>query len=477
MKAVIFGSTDIGIDVASKLVADGVDVTIVDSNSDRLKVLSQRLDCSTVEGLATDIPLMKENNLDEADIFISITDDDEINLISCIFMHQAFNTPQKIATVKSVDYLSGFTKGSLIEGIDKIINTETETGAYIANIIQEGGCSALINLIDGKIQLRDIFINYQSFFNGRTVKRIRQLIDEDFVIAGVLDSHENLIIPGGEYVIESGSHVYVAGTDKSLRQLYKKLGISRRKLRNIAIIGAGNVGVTTAKILIERGLHVSLVDIDSERCKVVDRMLPKALVINGDGSDQSVLEEIGVHKADAIICATSNEEFNILVAHYAKSLGVKRSISRVSKQNYTNIASEMGIDALINPSSALVTSITQIVRQSRNVKDVYSVFDTRAEVLSVVVHSNFKLLNEPLHKFRYKNVILLCIKRKDNAWVPDGSYVFQEGDEVYLFANKTNIETILHAFDGSAPALDSFEVDDDTSKPSNTKTTANPLLD
>ncbi len=457
MKAVIFGSTDIGIDVANKLVGDGVDVTIVDSNADRLKVISQRLDCSTVEGLATDIDLMKENNLDESDIFISITDDDEMNIISCIFMHQAFNIPQKIATVKSVAYLSGSVNANIIEGIDRIINTETETGTYIANIIQEGGCSALINLVGGKVQLRDIFINYQSFFNGRTVKRIRQLMDEDFVIAGVLDNHESLIIPNGEYVIESGSHVYVAGTDKALRQLYKKLGISRRKLRNIVIIGAGNVGVTTAKILIDRGLHISLIDTDLDVCKRVNRQLPKALVIHGDGSDQSVLEEIGIHKADAIICVTDNEEFNILVAHYAKTLGVKRSISRVSKQNYANIASEMGIDALINPSSALVTSITQIVRQSRSVKDVYSVFDTRAEVVAVTVHSNYRLLNEPLYRFRHKNVIVLCVKRGDNVWVPDGSYVFQEGDEVYLFVNKTNISTVLHDFDGSVPSLDDLD--------------------
>ena len=370
MNIVIVGAGEVGTHIASQLVAEQKDVVIIEKDPECAARASNMLDCLVVTGEGSNVDVLRQAGAENADIFIAATSVDEVNMISCFVAGSAFNTPIKIARVRNVDYMrGGLLKNSSI-GIDYLVNPEIEAAFDIVQTVVHGASSGIFAFQGTNAQLRDFLVKDDSIFNGVLVKDIRSIIDQNFIIAGVL-RNEMLHIPKGDFQILTGDHIYIVALGKSFNKILTRAGMTVDKLKRIVLVGGGLIGKHIAGMLIEDGKDVRIIEKDYERCKELSALYPEATVINGNISDQDVFEEENIAYTDAIITTTQSEELNILAGVYAKSKGVKRAVALIDKLNYTTLATNLGIDSCISAKLSSVDAILKFIRKG-NIKNVYT---------------------------------------------------------------------------------------------------------
>ena len=383
-------------------------------------------------GEGSNVDVLKQAGASKADIFIAATSIDEVNMISCFVAGSTFDTPVKIARVRNVDYMrKGLLKNAAI-GIDYLVNPEIEAAFDIVQTVLHGATSGIFAFQGTNAQLRDFLVKEDSVFNGVLVKDIRSIIDQKFIIAGVL-RQEQLYIPHGDFQILTGDHIYIAALGKSFNKILARAGMTVDKLKRIVLVGGGLIGKHVAGMLIEDGKDVRIIEKDYERCKELSSLFPEATVINGNISDRDVFEEENIAYTDAIITTTQSEELNILAGVYAKGKGVKRAVALIDKLNYISLASNLGIDSCISAKMSSVDAILKFIRKG-NIKNVYTIFEGQAEAIEFIVTKNKKIIGKKLMELKLpEGCLIITIKRNRKTIIPDGSFVIDEGDSIIAF--------------------------------------------
>lgn len=432
MNIVIVGAGEVGTHIASQLVSEQKDVVIIEKDPECAARASNMLDCLVITGEGSNVEVLEQAGADKADIFIAATSIDEVNMISCFVAGSTFNTPVKIARVRNVDYMrTGLLKNAAI-GIDYLVNPEIEAAFDIVQTVLHGASSGIFAFQGTNAQLRDFLVKEESVFNGVLVKDIRSIIDQNFIIAGVL-REEQLYIPRGDFKILTGDHIYIAALGKSFNKILTRAGMSVDKLKRIVLVGGGLIGKHVAGMLIEDGKDVRIIEKEYERCKELSALFPEATVINGNISDRDVFEEENIAYTDAIITTTQSEELNILAGVYAKSKGVKRAVALIDKLNYITLATNLGIDSCISAKMSSVDAILKFIRKG-NIKNVYTVFEGQAEAIEFIVTHNKEIIGKRLMDLKLpEGCLIITVQRNRKTIIPDGSFVIEEGDSIIAF--------------------------------------------
>lgn len=446
MNIVIVGAGEVGTHIASQLVAEQKDVVIIEKDPECAARASNMLDCLVVTGEGSNVDVLRQAGAENADIFIAATSVDEVNMISCFVAGSAFNTPIKIARVRNVDYMrGGLLKNSSI-GIDYLVNPEIEAAFDIVQTVAHGASSGIFAFQGTNAQLRDFLVKDDSIFNGVLVKDIRSIIDQNFIIAGVL-RNEMLHIPKGDFQILTGDHIYIVALGKSFNKILTRAGMTVDKLKRIVLVGGGLIGKHIAGMLIEDGKDVRIIEKDYERCKELSALYPDATVINGNISDQDVFEEENIAYTDAIITTTQSEELNILAGVYAKSKGVKRAVAVIDKLNYTTLATNLGIDSCISAKLSSVDAILKFIRKG-NIKNVYTIFEGQAEAIEFIVSSsNQNIIGKKIMDLKLpEGCLIITVQRHRKTIIPTGSFVIEEGDSLITFVAHDEISRLEELF-------------------------------
>ncbi|MGA1846471.1 Trk system potassium transporter TrkA [Deferribacter abyssi] len=438
---IIVGAGDVGYNLASHLISEKKNVVLIDKNAEKVKYTSTRLDCIIIRGAGNSIDVLQDAGIENCDIFISATDSDEVNIISCFIVANEFNVPLKIARVRNLDYsVKNFFSRSG-SGIDFLVNPEIEASKNIVNSIVHGAVSDVFTFEGTTIQLRDVYVDDDSDLIGMSLIELRKKYKFNFIVAGIL-REEDILIPYGETKIKKGDNLYIVGDDRNLELFFKKLGIKRKRIKDIVIVGGGRIGELVAKDLLELGKNIMILDRDYDRCKELSEKYENLIVINADITDKNVYEEENIGNYDLLISATGSEELNILTSIYAKKIGVKRSIAIVNKSNYLSLASGMGIDATISTKISSVNAILKFIRKGR-VKSIYSIFDGKAEAMEVTVRNESLLSNKLLKDIELpKGALIVAVNRGDRNFIPDGNSKILAGDNVIIFALKNVVDKI-----------------------------------
>ena len=446
MNIVIVGAGEVGTHIASQLVAEQKDVVIIEKDPECAARASNMLDCLVVTGEGSNVDVLRQAGAENADIFIAATSVDEVNMISCFVAGSTFNTPIKIARVRKVDYMrGGLLKNSSI-GIDYLVNPEIEAAFDIVQTVVHGASSGIFAFQGTNAQLRDFLVKDDSIFNGVLVKDIRSIIDQNFIIAGVL-RNEMLHIPKGDFQILTGDHIYIVALGKSFNKILTRAGMTVDKLKRIVLVGGGLIGKHIAGMLIEDGKDVRIIEKDYERCKELSALYPDATVINGNISDQDVFEEENIAYTDAIITTTQSEELNILAGVYAKSKGVKRAVALIDKLNYTTLATNLGIDSCISAKLSSVDAILKFIRKG-NIKNVYTIFEGQAEAIEFIVgSSNQNIVGKKIMDLKLPaGCLIITVQRHRKTIIPTGSFVIEEGDSLITFVAHDEISRLEELF-------------------------------
>ncbi len=387
MKIIILGAGQVGSSVASNLCSEANDITIVDRNPVFLQQLQDRFDLRTVVGHASHPQVLGRAGAQDADMIIAVTNSDETNMIACQVAYTLFHTPTKIARVREIQYQIHqelFAQEAL--PVDVLINPEQEVTDHIKRLIEFPGALQVLDFADGKVQL----VAARAFYGGPLVgHRLRELPDQlpgiETRVTAIFRRHE-VIIPGGDTVIEAGDDVFFIAAPKHIRSVMSEFRKLDGPNRRVVIAGGGNIGKRLAMAL-EKSCNIKIIENDPARAKAIAEDLRHAYVLLGDAADEDLLREENIENTDVFCALTNADEANIISSMLAKRLGAKTVMALINRAAYVDLVQRDIIDIAISPQQATIGSLLAHVRRGDVVK-VHSLRRGAAEAIEAIAHGD-----------------------------------------------------------------------------------------
>ena len=459
---VVAGAGTTGFQVAKHLVADHKDVVVIEKNPEIAKYAVNHLDCLVINDSGNNLKALREAGIEKADFFISVTDSDEFNIVACGLVSSEFRVPCKIARVRNPDYAKSNLSDRSFLNVDYFVNPEVEAANAIVKSVEQGATSDVMQLENTNLQMRNLLVTDDSYFANKTIADIKQGLPHEFLVAGITRD-DDFFVPTGRSSVAIGDEVFLVATEESLDQVFEDAGRPRVQLKKIIIVGGGRVGSYVANELTSRNggrrgarrllsylgvrqKHLKIIDTSYENCKALAERFPDATVINSDISEEGFFEEETMMGYDLIITTTDNPELNILVAVYAKTFGIKRSIAVVNKYNYLAMASRLGADVIISPKNSVVNTILKFIRRGR-VKSVRSVLGGMAEVIESTLDGSRGFVGKQIRDLRMpESSLVVSVTRSGEHIVPQGEFLLNDGDKLTVLARTESIARVEEMF-------------------------------
>lgn len=442
MKIVILGAGQVGSSVAEGLVSEQNDITVVDTDAQRLHELQARLDLRTVVGNAAHPSVQAQAGIDEADLLIAVTQSDETNLVACKLAHALFNVPTRIARIRATDFLDNERIfGPEIFAVDLVICPEQILTDYIVKLVQFPEALQVLEFAHGRVSL----VAVRSFQGGPLVGHPlrdlkKHLPTVDARVAAIFRG-DRPIVPEGDTVIEAGDEVFCMSSTNEIRQVMRELRRMDKPVKRVMIAGGGNIGLRLAKAL-ETDYLVKIIEFNKRRCEILSSALNKALVLQGDVTDESLLESENIGEMDVFIAVTNDDENNIMSCLLAKRFGARRVISLINRRSYVDLLQAGQIDIAISPAQTTIGSLLAHVRRG-DVAQVHSLRRGAAEALEAVVHgdaSSCKLVGRRIEEIDLpKGTTIAALVRGEQVIMAHHDTVIQTDDHVIVFVTNKKL--------------------------------------
>ena len=443
MKIIIFGATDVGCLLATEFFEDH-DITIIDKEENRTDEFD-KLDISFIQGNASDIDVLKCADIKNADIFIACTAMDEANIVACLAAKR-YGKIRTICFVSKEEYKNTLTYQKTDDYftdvfIDYIIWPEELLTQEIFRIVTVAHALDVENFADGKARLLEYKVKDNLSIAGKKIKDVG--FTNDTIIVGITRDSQ-LFIPNGETEILANDKLIFMGTSHSLDILAGTFFHEKEQVKNVAIIGGGNVGLMLAQSLETLKIKTKIIEKNLDRCNCLAENLHNTLVINGDGTDLKLLDEEDIGSSDVIISVTNNDEKNLLCSLLAKQLGAKRVIARVSKVLNIPLFEKVGIDIAISPKNSAINEVRNDL-QENDVDILATVEQGQGEVLEIGVLPEFKG-QKIMDLHMPKHAIIGTIDRNNSVIIPNGTTELQTGDILIIFTKAEDALEIKQFF-------------------------------
>ncbi len=443
MKVVIVGAGEVGYHIALFLSLEKIDVVVIDSNRDNLKRVSNDLDVATIEGHGGSPAVLKEAGLDGADILLAVTNSDETNMIACLIGKALFKVKRKIARIRDAEYLNNavlLNKYNL--DIDPAISPELESARAIIRLVGVPLASVVEDFEDGIVKVVGYKIPSGSYLVGDSLKDLNKKTGFRFLI-GIILRDNTIIIPSGKDRLKDGDIIYFPVLKGKIEETMSFIIGSRVKpARNVMIVGGGRVGFHVALMLEVQGINVKIIEKDADRCKFLSKTLKNAVILHGDGTDRTLLEEENMEDMEVFAALSQNEELNIMASVLAKRGGVRRVITLVNRTDYISLANSLGIESVLSPRLITASSILRYVRMGE-ILSLTAIAEDRAEILEAGVKDGAILGGLKLKDTRLpKGALIGAIIRGDNVIIPSGEDIIHEGDRIIVFALRQAISEV-----------------------------------
>lgn len=447
MRIIIIGAGEVGYHIAQRLAVENKEVLVIDRSADALRKLAESSDVQTIQGSGSSPEVLEQAGIADADILLAVTDSDEINLICCFFANMLSRKVTKLARIRSSMYtnykhlLTG--EGA---GITKIINPDEEVVNSVLRLMSVPGAVEINEFAHGKIRLIGINLPDDSPVVGMRLMQLREVMGDDLrvVIASLVRDGE-LIIPRGLDRIKKGDVVYFACDILDQDDVLERLGVASDPVREVMIMGGGNIGYKLAKALDNKFFHTRVLENRQKRCEFLSERLDRPIVLMGDSTDQEILREENVQDMDMVIAVTGDEETNILSCLLAKSLGAKRTVTRVNNFGYMPLIEPIGIDYVVCPRLAAINSLLHYIRRGKVISTV-SIKGEQAEVLEAIAQKDSPIVGKAIMDLDLpRGCLVLCFQRGDAVVIPRGDTVIEPQDRLLIISTRPNIPKVEKA--------------------------------
>lgn len=445
MNIIIVGSGKVGYTLAKHLNEEGHEITVIDSDEEKIRDISSELDIYCVLGNGTSYRTQKEAGVEKADLLISVANQDEVNLLSCLIAKKAGGC-QTIARVRNPEYFEeiGYIRDEL--GLSMSINPEWEAACEMARLIQYPAALAVENF-RGRVSLVHLVIPQSSVLDGMSVADFAMKISKNILVC-IVKRGKEIIIPRGDFVMQASDEISVSLPIREATPFFKKIGVPANPIKRVMVAGGGMITFYLAKQLQDTGVEVQIIEENKRRCEELSEMLPKALIIQGETIDRELLLEEGIQSIDAFAALTAIDEENIMLSLYAKRVSQAKTMTKIDKIEFPEVVDDLGIDSLIVPKMITAASIIRYVRAMQNsvgsnVQTLYRLMDGRVEALEFIVSKTAKVIGRPLKDLEIKKNLLVCsIRRGHRVITPSGEDVLQSGDSVIVVTTDLGLDDL-----------------------------------
>lgn len=446
MKVIIAGAGKSGYSVAKTLAAEGHDVTVIDKESSVINSISNALDVICVEGSITNPETLIEAGAEDADLIVAAARSDEVNMV-CGIASRKLGTKHVIARIRDSEHLSQteFLRETL--GLSVIVNPEYECAKEISRILRFPGAVRVDAFSKGSVEIMEHRVVPGGKLDGVMLKDLSSLFGAT-VLVSVVERDGEAIIPNGHFTLKAGDRLSITGASRQLRRFFTALGLYKKPVRSVMIMGGGRISESLAKLLIESGIAVTIMEVDKARCDELCDLVPNARIIRGDATSSDVLLEEGLAGYDAFVALTGDDGDNIITSMYAKSCGVNKVVVKVNREYYGDIMTNAGLDSIVTPKALIAQQIARYVRAMDNsagssMETLYRLAEGKAEALEFIVGKNEKYIGIPLKTLHLKqNVLLSALVHGSRTIIPDGDSVLEPGDHAVVVSKAGMIKQL-----------------------------------
>jgi len=425
MNILILGAGQVGSTTAAQLAKEeNNDVTVVDTNHEKLDKLASKSDLRVVEGNAAYPDTLKTAGADSADILIAVTSSDEVNMVACQVASSLFNTQTKIARIRAAAYTDKpemFSENDI--PVDFAISPEDLITDYIIEVIQHPGAFQVLDFADGRIRMVGVKTKQHGFLVDNPIRYLHDHLGNEKVRIAAIYREGLMVAPEGDTIIRKGDEVYFIAAPENIDHMITEFSQDQEQARNIVIAGGGKIGLKLASRL-EDTNYVKLIEKSTARAKTLAEILDSTIVLKGDSSDDALLREENIDNNDVFVATTNSEEANILSAMVAKKMGSKKVMALINKDSFSGLMETDSIDITISAEQITVSSLLSHIRKGDVVK-VHSLKRGGAEALEAIAHDH-----------ENSRVVGKTVGEID---LPEGAFI------TAIVSNKGEIKTVHHS--------------------------------
>jgi trk system potassium uptake protein TrkA len=449
MKIIILGAGEVGGNLAQNLTKEASDITVVDSDSDRLRELQDRIDIRTVRGMGSHPDVLRQAGAEDADMLIAVTNSDEVNMVACQVAYSVFHTPTKIARIRSTTYFDYGIFRNEATPVDFLVNPEQIVTQDICRLIDNPGALQVMDFADGQVQLVGIKAYYGGPLVDQELRYLRQHMPTVDTRVAAIFRKNRPIIPQGDTIIEADDEVFFIAAAEDIQAVMSEMRRTERPNRRLIIAGGGHIGLGLARAL-EGRYGVRIIERNRQRCYELSESLDRTIVLAGDASDRDLLLEENIEETDVFCAVTNDDEANIMSSMLAKSLGARKVITLINNPAYVDLIEGSNIDIAVSPQQATLGSILTHIRRGDVVR-VHSLRRGAAEAIEAIAHGDrrsSKVVGRRLEEIELPaGTTIGAIVRRDDVIIAHDDVVVEPDDHLILFlVDKSRIAEVEKLF-------------------------------
>ncbi len=437
MRIVIAGCGKPGTMLARTLVAEYHDITVIDLDDEALQRVEE-LDTLPVQGNAVSINTLEEAGVKHADILIATMRGDESNMLCCI-AGKKLGAKYTIARIRDPEYNESLSLLQTELGIALSINPERASAQEISRLLRFPFANNIESFAKGRVEMVEFRASARDAVTGCRLRDLTsRLPGLPRVLYAAVERDNNVSIPTGEFTIEENDRVFVAADPVTITQFFRYIGRDTHQVRDVMILGGGRISYYLARLIAPAGMRVTIIELQPEQARKLSEDLPHVNVLQGDGTNQEVLEQEGIANMDAFIALSDRDEENLMTGLYASTQGVPKVIVKNNRVNYSEVIRRMGLDTIISPRQITAQYILRYVRariggHGTKVEKLYRLIDGKAEALEFIAREGEKYIGVPLKDLKMReNTLVAVIARRGKVIVPFGNDHIESGDSVII---------------------------------------------
>lgn len=449
MDIIITGLGTVGKTITEELAKEGHSIVVIDTSEKKVENAVNMYDVKGIVGNCADKSILKEAGGENADLLIATTSNDELNLLSCIIAKK-LGVTKTLARASKPEYLKLFDKDENI-GIDYLINPQHETALEISRMLRFPSAIKVNQFSEGKVELVEFLVQSGSPLIGQALRNLTQIYKTKVLICAAQRDNRS-IIPSGNFIVKEGDHLFLTATTTDIKLFFKELGWNKQS-KDVIIVGGSTTAFYLCKELVKAGIDVKLIEKDEDHCEELADELDKVEIINGDGTDQELLEDEGINSVDAFVTLCNLDEQNIIMSMYGLNKQVPKIITKVDQTGYYDMLKQNGLYSIISTKNSAAEEIIKFVRLSGNKKGsgfkrLFRIIDDTAEILEFEAEENFIKFDTEIQTLNLKNNLLIAgIIRAGELITPSGKDTIKKGDNVIIVTLEEGISSLNDILD------------------------------
>lgn len=450
MKIIILGAGQVGGTLAENLSSEKNDITIIDTDTDRLRELQDRIDVKTVFGHGSYPHVLRDAGADDADMLVAVTSSDETNMVACQVAYTLFRTPTKISRIRSNSYLKQTDLFNVDAfPIDVLISPEQVVTQYIRRLLEFPGALQVLDFAHSRVQLVAVKAYYGGPLVGQAIAALKDHLPNVETRVAAVFRRNTAIEPRGDTIIEADDEVFFVAGREHIHTVMSELRRAEDSYKRVIIAGGGNIGYRLAKAL-EKRYRLKIIEHNPERARFLSENLDRTVVLHGSGTDKSLLEEENIENTDVFCALTNDDEVNIMASLLAKRHGARKVMTLINKAAYVDLVQGGMIDVAISPQQATIGSLLTHVRRG-DVVNVHSLRRGAAEAIEAIAHGDSmssKVVGRRINEVKLPpGTTIGAIVRGDDVVMARSDVIIESDDHVILFVmDKRHIADVERLF-------------------------------